>query len=107
MTWVHDFWRSSIGAKVTMAVTGVLLFLFVIAHLLGNLQLFAGPQALADYAHFLHSKPALLWGARSGLLVVFMVHIATGLRLAAANRKARPVPYARELWLPLVWLLLP
>lgn len=96
MSWVSDFWRSSIGGKVTMAVTGVLLFLFVLAHLLGNLQLFAGPQALADYAHFLHSKPAVLWGARLGLLAVFALHVATGLRLSAANRAARPVRYARE-----------
>ncbi len=96
MTQALPFWQSSIGGKVTMAVTGVLLFLFVVAHLLGNLQLFAGPQALADYAHFLHSKGALLWGARIGLLAVFALHLATGLRLAAANKRARPVAYARE-----------
>ena len=48
MSWVQEFWRSFIGGKTTMAVTGVLLFLFVIAHLLGNLQIFAGPKALND-----------------------------------------------------------
>ncbi len=94
MSWVSDFLRSSIGGKVTMAVTGALLFLFVVAHLIGNLQLLLPPQALADYAHFLHSKGALLWVARISLLAIFGLHIATGLRLAAANKAARPVPYA-------------
>ncbi len=96
MSWLIDFWRSSIGGKVTMAVTGLLLFLFVIAHLLGNLQLLAGADALNTYAAFLKSKPALLWGARLGLLAVFVLHVATGLRLARQNRAARPVPYARK-----------
>jgi succinate dehydrogenase / fumarate reductase cytochrome b subunit len=96
MSWVSGFWRSSIGAKVTMAITGVLLFAFVVVHLLGNLQLFLGPQAMADYARFLHEREALLWVARIGLLAVFALHIATGLRLALQNRRARPVPYVRE-----------
>lgn len=96
MSWVSDFWRSSIGGKVTMAVTGALLFLFLVAHLLGNLQLFLPPAALAEYAHFLHAKPALLWSMRLGLLAVVVVHVATGLRLARANRAARPVAYAVE-----------
>src|SRR5262249_21194229 len=96
MSLVADFWRSSIGGKVTMAVTGALLFLFVIAHLLGNLQLLAGPQALNDYAQFLASKPGLLWTARIGLLLVFVLHVVTGIRLARQNRAARPVAYQHE-----------
>jgi succinate dehydrogenase cytochrome b subunit len=94
MRWALDYWQSSIGGKVTMAVTGLLLFLFVVAHLLGNPLVFAGPEALADYAHFLHAKPALLWSARIGLLAAFLLHVATGIRLAAQNRSARPVAYA-------------
>src|SRR5262245_59697797 len=78
MSWVSGFWRSSIGAKVTMAITGALLIAFVVAHLLGNLQLFLGPQAVADYARFLHEREALLWVARIGLLAVFALHVATG-----------------------------
>ncbi|HEX5052473.1 MAG TPA: succinate dehydrogenase cytochrome b subunit [Planctomycetota bacterium] len=96
MKWLFDFWRSSVGGKVTMAITGVLLFGFVVAHLLGNLQLLSGPEALNAYAHFLQSKPGLLWLARIGLLAVFGLHVATGIRLARANRAARPVPYAME-----------
>ena len=61
MSWLFDFWRSSIGGKVTMAITGVLLFGFVIAHLLGNLQLFLEPSAINTYAKWLHDKGALLW----------------------------------------------
>jgi succinate dehydrogenase / fumarate reductase cytochrome b subunit len=96
MTWLLAFWRSSIGGKVTMAVTGVLLFGFVVAHLLGNLQLLAGPAKINGYAKWLHDLGALLWIARIGLLAVFVLHVATGMRLARANRAARPVAYAKE-----------
>jgi len=96
MTWLIDFWRSSIGGKVTMAVTGLLLFGFVVAHLLGNLQLLAGPDKLNLYAKWLHDLGPMLWAARIGLLAVFVLHVATGIRLARANKTARPVPYARE-----------
>lgn len=96
MSWLFDFWRSSIGGKVTMAITGVLLFGFVIAHLLGNLQLFLEPSAINTYAKWLHDKGALLWIARGGLLVVFLLHVATGIRLARQNRAARPVAYQSE-----------
>jgi succinate dehydrogenase / fumarate reductase cytochrome b subunit len=93
MTWLFEFWRSSIGGKVTMAATGVVLFGFVLAHLLGNLQLLAGAQAINDYALFLSSRPLLLWLARTALLLVFVLHVVTGIRLARANRQARPVRY--------------
>ncbi len=96
MSWLIDFWRSSIGGKVTMAVTGVLLFGFVVAHLLGNLQLLAGAEAINAYAQFLQSKPGLLWTARIGLLAVFVVHVVTAVRLSRTNKLARPVPYAKE-----------
>lgn len=96
MSQAHTFWRSSIGGKTTMAVTGVLLFLFVVAHLAGNLQLLAGPKAINDYAEFLHSKPGLLWVARIGLLAIFGLHVATGIRLSRQNKAARPVGYAFE-----------
>ncbi|MFY9342668.1 MAG: succinate dehydrogenase cytochrome b subunit [Planctomycetota bacterium] len=96
MTWLAAFWRSSIGGKVTMAVTGVLLFGFVVAHLLGNLQLLAGPDAINAYAKWLAERGALLWGARIGLLAVFVLHVVTAVRLSAANKAARPVAYSKE-----------
>lgn len=96
MNWLCDFWRSSIGGKVTMAVTGLLLFGFVIAHLLGNLQLFAGPDKINAYAKMLHDLGPLLWVARIGLLVIFVLHVATAIRLSRANKAARPVAYAKQ-----------
>ena len=77
-----------------MAGTGVLLFLFVIGHLVGNLQVFGPPELINTYAHFLKSKPALLWSVRLGLLVIVALHIVTAARLTAQNREARPVGYA-------------
>jgi succinate dehydrogenase / fumarate reductase cytochrome b subunit len=90
-----DFWRSSIGGKATMAVTGLLLFGFVVAHLLGNLQLLKGADAINNYAKMLHDLGPLLWVARIGLLVVFVLHVATAIRLSRANKAARPVAYAK------------
>jgi len=76
-----------------MAVTGCLLFIFLVGHLLGNLQIFLGPEAINAYAKFLHSKPALVWGSRIGLLVLGGVHVISAIRLALENKRARPVPY--------------
>lgn len=96
MTWLLDFWRSSIGGKVTMAITGVLLFGFVVVHLLGNLLLLSGPDAINAYAKWLYEKGVLLWLARIGLLAVFVLHVVTAIRLARANRQARPVAYSKQ-----------
>ena len=95
MTWLSSFWRSSIGGKVTMAVTGLMLFGFVVMHLLGNLQLFAGADKLNAYAKWLHDLGPLLWVARIGLLAIFVLHVATAIRLSRSNRAARPVAYQR------------
>lgn len=95
MTWLSSFWRSSIGGKVTMAVTGLLLFGFVVMHLLGNLQLLQGPDKINAYAKWLHDLGPLLWVARIGLLVVFVLHVVTAIRLSSANKAARPVPYSK------------
>ncbi|MFK7742443.1 MAG: succinate dehydrogenase cytochrome b subunit [Planctomycetota bacterium] len=95
MSWLSSFWRSSIGGKVTMAVTGLLLFGFVVAHLLGNLQLLQGPDKINAYAKMLHDLGPLLWVARIGLLVIFVLHIVTAIKLSRANKSARPVAYQR------------
>ena len=94
MSWLSRFYRSSIGSKVVMAVTGLLLLLFVIGHLAGNLLVYAGRDALNDYAEFLKGNPLILWSARVGLLVVFLLHVITSVRLSALNRRARPERYA-------------
>ena len=96
MSWVCRLYRSSLGAKYVMASTGVLLFLFLIAHLLGNLQVFSGADAVNGYAEKLRSLGPLLWVARIGLIVLASLHIATALRLAKANDAARPVAYTKQ-----------
>ncbi len=85
--------RSSLGGKFLMALTGLGLTLFVIAHMLGNFQVFLGRDALNSYAAALKHMPGLLWTARAGLLVIFVLHIVYGVKLWAANRAARPVLY--------------
>ena len=77
-----------------MAATGASLFLFVVGHLLGNLQVFGPPELINTYAHFLKSKPALLWSVRLGLLALVGLHVITAVQLAIVNKEARPVGYA-------------
>jgi succinate dehydrogenase / fumarate reductase, cytochrome b subunit len=87
------FFQSSLGKKYVMAITGLVLFIFVIGHMLGNLQIFMGPEQINAYAAYLKSKPLLLWGARFGLLIFAIFHIVTALQLARENAAARPVGY--------------
>jgi succinate dehydrogenase cytochrome b subunit len=87
-------WQSSLGKKYIMALTGAALFVFVIGHLVGNLQVFGRPDLINTYAHFLKSKPTLLWGVRLGLLACVALHIAAAVTLAALNKEARSQPYA-------------
>lgn len=90
------FYDSTIGKKVVMAVSGIALFLFVIAHLLGNLQFFEGPEKMNAYGRFLRIEPALLWSARIGLLVMVVAHIWSSILLALRKWDARPVGYVKK-----------
>lgn len=90
------FLKSSLGKKYIMALTGIALIGFVIMHLLGNLQIFLGPEALNSYSQTLRGMGPLLWAARIGLVAVFVIHIFTGIKLAIENRRARPEPYLKE-----------
>ncbi len=94
MHWFQTFYWSSIGSKVVMAVTGLLLLGFVLGHLAGNLLVFVGQSAINDYAQWLVQRPALIWTARIGLLLVFGLHIITGVRLSRRNSLVRPQKYA-------------
>lgn len=94
--WLAPYLRSCVGLKFIVALTGAGLVAFVIAHLLGNLSVFRGREALNDYAHFLKSNPSLLWSARLGLLAIFVIHIAVSVRLRLRAQRARPIPYAHE-----------
>ena len=88
-------WRNAIGKKALMAVTGVVLFLYVLVHMLANLQLFAGPGPLDRYAKLLHGAPALLWTVRVILLLCLAVHVIAGVQLWLRKRSARPISYGR------------
>jgi len=79
-----------------MAVSGCILFLFVVAHLIGNLQIYEGPDKLNRYAVLLRAEPALLWAARLVLLGMVLVHIWSAMQLAARNIGARPVGYRKK-----------
>ena len=85
--------KSSIGKKALMAVSGLMLVGFLISHLLGNLLIFRGPDALNAYAAKLRHYGALLWVARGVLLAAVVVHIITSMKLAVENRRARPQAY--------------
>src|SRR5262249_2028446 len=89
------FLGSTVGKKVVMAVTGLILFGFVVAHLIGNLQVFLGPEALDAYAVFLREflHGAGLWIARVVLLAAVVLHIWGATSLTITSRKARPKGY--------------
>lgn len=95
MNLIRRAWVSSLGKKYIMAVSGCALFAFVIGHLLGNLQIFLGPETLNRYGHFLQSTPELIWPARVGLFSLAVLHVTVAVALARQNRAARPVNYAR------------
>jgi succinate dehydrogenase / fumarate reductase cytochrome b subunit len=98
MNILTNLFRSSLGKKYIMAGTGLMMFLFVIAHLIGNLQIFLGPEAINRYGHFLQSNPELIWPARIVLLVTLVLHVWAAIQLSIENKAARPVGYAQ--WKP-------
>lgn len=87
------FYRSSIGKKIIVAVTGIILILFVIGHLLGNLQIFIGPDWINGYSEHLRDLGPLLWLVRIFLVVTVITHIYVTIQLAIENRRARPNAY--------------
>jgi succinate dehydrogenase / fumarate reductase, cytochrome b subunit len=93
---VVSFWQSTTGKKIVMAVTGAILFIFVIGHMLGNLQVFEGPEKINAYGRFLHNLGEILWAERIGLLAAVVLHITATVQLALRNKAARPVDYSRR-----------
>jgi succinate dehydrogenase / fumarate reductase cytochrome b subunit len=85
--------RTSIGKKFIMAVTGAVLIGFVTGHLVGNLQIFAVPDKINGYAHFLQSLGPVLWIERFALLACAILHVAIAVQLTIENQKARPEKY--------------
>ena len=105
MNWFADYYRRAVGQKAVMAWTGIVLFLYVLAHMLGNLKIYQGREALNHYAEWLREtgSPAIphggmLWGVRIVLLVAVVLHIVAAVQLTLQNRRARPQRYLR--WQP-------
>lgn len=103
MSRIKTFYRSSIGKKIIMALSGVVLFGFVMGHMVGNLKLYQGPEAVNSYARFLRemgtplfNHESLLWIARIVLLTSVFAHIITAIQLARSNSDARPVGYKKK-----------
>ena len=89
------FFGSSIGKKLVMAASGLVLLGFVVGHMIGNLQIYLGAEALNAYAeflrHFLHGQG--IWLARGGILLAVVAHIWAATALTLGNWGARPVGY--------------
>lgn len=97
--FLRTYLDSSVGAKITVGLTGLGLVGFVFFHMIGNLKILPGGpdsrEAINAYAHFLkHDLGAWLWIARGGLLTIFVLHLFLAVRLALRSRAARPVKYA-------------
>ena len=97
---VLRFWRSAVGKKWIMAVTGIMLLGFVFAHMVGNLKIYLGAGPLNTYAEWLRNlgEPALprtvlLWIMRIGLVGAFFLHIVSAAQLTRMNHRARPSKY--------------
>ena len=86
----------SIALKAVMALTGIVLYGFVFVHMVGNLQLYSGPEKINKYAAFLKAAPPLLWGTRITLLLAVALHALAAFVLWRRNRAARPVGYAHQ-----------
>ncbi len=93
MSWFGKYLKSSVGAKHVMAITGLMLVGFILMHMIGNLQIFVGQNAVNHYAASLKALGPLLWVARGGLVAIFLVHVFSALRIVSMNRAARPVRY--------------
>lgn len=91
--WFVRFLTSSLGKKWIMAVSGLLLLLFLAGHIAGIATLYLGSTAFQNYAEQLHRHMLFLSIFRIGLLLLFIIHISTGLFLFYQNRKTRPIPY--------------
>jgi succinate dehydrogenase / fumarate reductase cytochrome b subunit len=100
MDLVRTLFGSTIGRKLVMALTGVVLILFITGHLIGNLQVFEDPDRINGYAHFLQSLGPALWAIRAFLLLCVSLHVWAATTLALEDRAARgATPYAKSRWI--------
>ena len=97
MTSRHRFLSSLVTTKLIVGTTGLLLFLYLILHIAGNLLVFLGQDSFNKYSYTLISNP-LVVPVEIGLLIVFLIHLYKAIRMTLQNRSARPTPYAMKKW---------
>lgn len=96
MSWFYKISNSSVGMKLIMAGSGVVMVGFLVAHLSGNLLVFLGAEALTEYAKGLRKLLPLLWCLRVGIILAVILHIASAIRLSVLNKRARPISYQKK-----------
>jgi succinate dehydrogenase / fumarate reductase cytochrome b subunit len=101
--FVSAFCHSSVGRKMVVAITGVILIFFVIGHLLGNLQIYLGPEWINAYSQHLRDLGPILWMIRAFLLASVILHIYFTILLAIENRRARPQAYRDRNYVKASW----
>jgi succinate dehydrogenase / fumarate reductase cytochrome b subunit len=101
--WALEFYRSAIGKKYVMAVSGIILMAYVLAHMIGNLKVYMGPAEINHYAEFLREllvpllpRTVTLWLLRIVLIAAFVLHIHAAYALTRMNHRSRPVKYASQ-----------
>lgn len=97
MTTRRRFLGSLLTTKLIIGVTGILLFLYLILHIAGNLMVLLGPETFNTYSHALISNP-LVVPVEIGLIVVFLIHLFKAIRMTFQNQSARPAKYAKKEW---------
>src|SRR5689334_20490337 len=96
MNRLFALWETTVGKKVAMAVTGIVLIGFLISHMISNVLIFTNPEHLDRYAAWLRSLGPALWLARAILLAAVLIHIAAAYQLTMRARRARPVGYQKH-----------
>jgi succinate dehydrogenase / fumarate reductase cytochrome b subunit len=99
--WPLELYRSAVGKKWVMAITGIVLLGFVLGHMVGNLKLYLGAEDMNHYGEFLREllvpllpRTVALWLVRLGLIAAFVLHIHSAWSLTRMNHRARPDDYS-------------
>jgi succinate dehydrogenase / fumarate reductase cytochrome b subunit len=93
---IARFWASTVGKKIVMAVSGLIMAGFLVVHVSANLLAFVGPGPINEYSHFLHATPEILWPARVILLASVVLHALAAWQLTRISHRARGTDYAER-----------
>lgn len=96
MSWLSSFARSTVGMKIIMGASGLVLYGFVFIHMLGNLQVFEGAEKLDAYGEMLHQVTEVLWGMRLVMITSVVLHVWAAVNLSRRSLAARPKGYAKK-----------